>query len=124
MKQLNLLDENWFFFFFFGLTCIVETIQDGTVPNWKALSGGKYEKRGLSCGNPTNICQEVVESANFLHKPGFVDYLSVGTVNDKKTLDSFGAKETTKEQNRDSQKPQITLRELLLNPLHKLLKSS
>ena len=44
-----------------------------TVPHWKALRYGKDGTRGLSCGSTSNICQDVLKSANLLHKQCFVD---------------------------------------------------
>ena len=48
-------------------------VQDHSVPQWKALRCGKYEPRGLSCGSTFNICQDVLKSANLIHKQGFVN---------------------------------------------------
>ena len=44
-----------------------------TVSNWKTLSFSKYEARGLSSGNTLRLCQDVLKSANLLHKLGLVD---------------------------------------------------
>ena len=41
--------------------------------HWKALSHGKYEQRGLSCGSTLNIFQDILRISNLLHKQGFVD---------------------------------------------------
>ena len=40
---------------------------------WKALSVDTYEPRGLSCGSTLNICQEIMNCANSLHKRGFLN---------------------------------------------------
>ena len=47
--------------------------QGHRVPHWKALSSGKYEPRRLRFGSSLNICQDVLKSANLLHKQGFDD---------------------------------------------------
>ena len=56
-------------------------VQVHTVPHWKALRyGKKCELRGLSCNISLNICQDVMKSANLLHKRGFGDSQSNTTV--------------------------------------------
>ena len=42
-------------------------IQGHIVPQWKALSGGKYEPRGIIYVSTLNVCQNVLNSANSLH---------------------------------------------------------
>ena len=48
-------------------------VQGHTVPHLKALRYGIYERRGLSCGSTSSICQDFLKSDNLLPKPGFVD---------------------------------------------------
>ena len=47
-------------------------VQGHTVHHLKALIYGKYETRGLSCGNTSSICHGTLKSENLLHKMGFV----------------------------------------------------
>ena len=47
-------------------------VQGHTVPHLKALRYGIYERRVLSCGSTSSICQDVLKSGNLLHKWGFV----------------------------------------------------
>ena len=63
-----------------------------TVPYWKALSHGKYEPRGLSCGGTLKICQDVLKSANLLHKWGIVSFPMASIVHFVITTD-FGTKQ-------------------------------
>ena len=48
-------------------------VQGHTVPHWKVISSGKYEPRGLRCSSTYDICQNVLKSANLLHKRDFFD---------------------------------------------------
>ena len=48
-------------------------VQGNTIPHLKDLRYGKYEKRGLSFGSTSSICQGILKSDNLLHKQGFVD---------------------------------------------------
>ena len=56
-------------------------VQGHTVPRWKALKYGKYDKRRLSCGSTLSICQDVLKSINLLHSRDLVDSQTVTTVN-------------------------------------------
>ena len=55
-------------------------IQGHTVAHLKALTYGKYETRGLSCGSTLSIFKDVLKSGNLLHKRGFVDSQTVTTI--------------------------------------------
>ena len=55
-------------------------MQDHIVPHRKTLLYGKFELKGLSCGSPFSICQDVLKIAHLLHKRGFVDSRMVTTV--------------------------------------------
>jgi len=48
-------------------------VQDHSVPQRKPLRCGKFEARGLSCGSFFNIGQDILKSANSIHKQGFVN---------------------------------------------------
>ena len=60
--------------------CIFPWVQDHAIPYWKDLRGGKYFQRELIFGNTINICQDIMKSANLLHKQGFDDSQSSTTV--------------------------------------------
>ena len=49
---------------------------------WRALISFKVGPRELSCSSTLNICQEVYNSANLLHKQGLVQFQSVRTVSE------------------------------------------
>ena len=53
--------------------------QGHTVPQLKALSYDRYERRGHSCGSTSSICQDILKSDNLLHKRGFVKTQSLHT---------------------------------------------
>ena len=40
----------------------------------------KYEAGALSCGSTLNVCQDILKSANLLHKGGFIDSQMINTV--------------------------------------------
>ena len=58
-------------------------IKGHTAPHLKALRYGIYEKRGLSCGSTSSICQGILKNGNLLHKWGFVKTQSLRTVSPK-----------------------------------------
>ena len=60
---------------------ILLEVQGHTVPYRKSLKYGIYERRGLSCGSTSSICQDFLKSDNLLHKQGFVDFLLQTIVN-------------------------------------------
>ena len=63
--------------------------QGHTVPHLKALRYGIYEKRGLSCGSTSSICQGILKNGNLLHKWGFVKTQSLRTVKARNILSKF-----------------------------------
>ena len=46
-------------------------VQGHKVPHWIALRYVKNDLRGLTCDSTLNINQDVLKSANSLHKQGF-----------------------------------------------------